>query len=57
MRGGTCRCVMCGIKQAGKCHRGLYIRYGVRTDEKPVKGLEKKQGRRKLRRRLNRCLQ
>jgi len=45
----TCRCNMCGGKNAGRIARGSYIRVGIRVDERIHKGSFKKADR-KLRR-------
>lgn len=48
----TCRCQMCGIKNAGKPNRGSYVRAGARCGEGGVNydSRVKRQGRRKRRR-------
>jgi len=37
----TCRCVMCGVKNAGKIGRGSYAKAGIVTDERKKKSNEK----------------
>lgn len=49
----TCRCAMCGAKDAGRSRRGSYVRVGVRCSELKPKGADKRQGRRLRRRREN----
>ena len=50
----TCRCVMCGAKNAGRVGRGAYVKAGVGTDEKPSKGKDKRRERKLRRVRENR---
>jgi len=55
MRGGTCRCPMCGRKEANSHHgRGLYFRWGIECDEDLARNPDdRKFGARRLRRKLN----
>lgn len=54
--GGKCHCPMCGINQADKYNRNIYLRYGIKPGDYRISSDEKKQNHKILRNRLKKQL-